>query len=395
MLRSEVLLMRMRDWELIANIYGEEWRELKWIEDYMVENGCDRAFVQKALSLPTFNLSKFRRYRSIFLEHSPTGDSLDWLTDNYMTMLELVEPCMEELHRLLDKPFVRLVNALARINWWLFVKWRLHYTLWSRDRNKEGRAWSAGGRTLSYWQLNQVNEHVRQLWVLNVEWTIPSWRSLDFSINVGGIENVVTFHIGLLLFSVFFQVEEFPQRWIRWLPEEERELSFSIHDGIIWIYLFAETDCWRTGDWRRIVIDPVDLLLGRERCITQSEGERSVDIDFDNRIYKAKAKLEIKTWTRSRLPFLKKRRKDVGLEIAGGIPIPGKGENSYDLDEDALLGTGASTTNFNTPWSELIAEAVQNAISSVQRTRRKYGGESWESLAQKVARETGLEIIDN
>jgi len=389
--------MLMRDWELIANVHGDEWRELKWIEAYMVENGCDRVFVQEILSFPDFNLAKLGEYISTLFMRAASDTERNWLADNYMDMLTLIEPCADEFYRLLDNPIIGLVNGLARINWHLFLKWKLHYTFWSVDNNRDGsgRAWIAGSRTLTYWKFNSKNEPTQDVWALHGSWTIPKWDSFGFSINVGGIENVVTFHVGLLLFSAFLSIEKLPHHWVSWLSEGERELSFRIHHGIIWIYLFAKVDCWRNNDWRRVVINPVDLLLGWERCATQVEGERPVDIHFDNRIYKANAKLEIRTWTRSRFPFLKRTRKDVGLEIASGIPMPGKGENSYDCGDDALFGTGASTTNLDTSWDDLVAEAIDNATSSVQRTRLRYGGDNWESFAQQVARETGLEIIDN
>jgi len=387
--------MRMRDWELIGNVYGEERRELKWIESYMVEKGCDRLFFQSILSFPNFKMSLFREAVSLLLENAKSDEEHDWLFDNKIIMEEEIESCTKEYFQLLDTPIIRLVNDLAVLNWKLFIKPKLPFTLWVRDNNERSQYWFARQWTLSYWELDENCNHSRVLWAISTEWTIPSWHSFDLSVNIGGIENVVMFHLGLLLVNVFLHIEEAPNFIEKRIPKTERELSFKIHDNTIWIYLFADADCWRSGDWRRIVIHPLDILLGRDICTTQLIEEKAVEIHFDNRIYKAKAKLEIRTWTRSRFPFLKKSRKDVGLEIENGIPIPGKGENSYDIEDDALMGTGASTFNLATPWDELVAQAIQNAINSVQETRLRYGGEGWESFAQKVARETGLEVIES
>lgn len=387
--------MHMRDWELIACVHGEEFRELHWIESYMTEKGCDRSFVQRVLSFPNFRLERFGMYVSVLFDHAKTEEEHNWIADNTIVMQDQIQSCSQDFFQLLDTPIVRLVNTLAQINWQVFVKPRLHFTVWSRDNRKENSSWFAGQKTFSYWQLNEKNEHARQLWEVFVSWTIPSWRQLALAVNVGGIENVITFHIGLLLFSIFVQIEQAPHFIERWISRTERELSFKIHNGTIWIYLFADVDCWRNGDWQRIVIHPVDLLLGRDRCTTQTLGTRPVEIAFDNRIYNATATLETRTWERSRFPFIKRTRKDVDLEIEGGIPKPGKGENSYDCEDDALMSTGASTLNLDTPWDDLIKEAVENAISSVKRTRLKYGGENWETIAMRVARETGMDVVEN
>jgi hypothetical protein len=347
------------------------------------------------LSFPKFHFSRFGEYVSALFENAKSDEERDWLSDNVINMQEQIAPCAQEFNRLLNTSIFRCVHSLVVHNWNLFIKPRLHYTIWSRDNNERSRYWFARQWTLTYWQLNENYEHSRDIWAVSTEWTIPSWDSFDISLSVGGIENVVLLHFGFLLFSVFLHLEKVPRFLERWVPEEERELSFKIHHNTIWIYLFAEVDCWRNGDWRRIVIHPDDLLLGKDRCTTQFIEERPVDIHFDNRIYKATAKLEIRTWTRSRFSFLKRSKKDVTLEIEHGIPIPGKGENSYDIEDDALMGTGISSLNLEKPWDELVEEAIQNAITNVQRTRLKYGGEGWESLAQKTARETGLEVIES
>ena len=52
-----------------------------------------------------------------------------------------------------------------------------------------------------------------------------------------------------------------------------------------------------------------------------------------------------------------------------GLPIPGKGENSWDCGDDAYysIGTPAATA----------MEAVEYAADRVLETRRRYGGSSW------------------
>lgn len=54
----------------------------------------------------------------------------------------------------------------------------------------------------------------------------------------------------------------------------------------------------------------------------------------------------------------------IDLDIAGGIPIEGKGENSWDCGMDGLFGCSGRT----------VQDAVGNAVKSVLRDRERYGG---------------------
>lgn len=51
------------------------------------------------------------------------------------------------------------------------------------------------------------------------------------------------------------------------------------------------------------------------------------------------------------------------------VPFPGKGENSWDCGEDAIMGAGADE-----PTPEA---AVASVVKSALRNRRRYGGEGW------------------
>jgi len=114
--------MKMRDWELIANVHGERFRELKWIESYMVEEGgCDRAFIQRILSFPRFKFSRFGEYVSELFENSSSDEERNWLSDSVIDMQEQIDPCAQEFFRLLNTPILRLVNDLALLNWRLFI----------------------------------------------------------------------------------------------------------------------------------------------------------------------------------------------------------------------------------------------------------------------------------
>lgn len=52
------------------------------------------------------------------------------------------------------------------------------------------------------------------------------------------------------------------------------------------------------------------------------------------------------------------------LDIPGGIPVEGKGENSWDCGMDGIFGTGGKSPE----------DAIGNAVRSVLRDRKRYGG---------------------
>lgn len=57
-------------------------------------------------------------------------------------------------------------------------------------------------------------------------------------------------------------------------------------------------------------------------------------------------------------------RPSLRLDIPGGIPHWGKGENSWDCGMDGLFGTG----------SDSVEDAVANAVRSSLRDRKRFGG---------------------
>lgn len=125
---------------------------------------------------------------------------------------------------------------------------------------------------------------------------------------------------------------------------------------------------WRSADpwWRKDMrLRVVDWLIGRTRCETIQRGVRAVVVPMPEGSYRAVAKSETRIWRR-RWYWPELRRDSVTLDIPGGIPFAGKGENSWDCGDDGLFGTGGDT----------VEDAIANAVRSVLRSRRKYGHDS-------------------
>lgn len=59
-----------------------------------------------------------------------------------------------------------------------------------------------------------------------------------------------------------------------------------------------------------------------------------------------------------------RRHHTISLDIEGGIPVEGKGENSWDCGMDGVFGTSGAT----------VEDSVANAVRAVLRDRKRYGG---------------------
>jgi len=80
------------------------------------------------------------------------------------------------------------------------------------------------------------------------------------------------------------------------------------------------------------------------------------------------------TWKRPRWPFAA-RSESYNWDVVGGpddrkgLPIPGKGENSYDCDEDAVFGGGVRARNTD--------DACGRIVGMVMHDRARRAGPGW------------------
>jgi hypothetical protein len=124
----------------------------------------------------------------------------------------------------------------------------------------------------------------------------------------------------------------------------------------------SRSDPW----WREMRVGKTQIL-GRtrhEREVVET-GETVVPMPEGN--YAATWKRE--RWTRHYVRFpgtllAPRSHESVTLDIAGGIPHWGKGENSWDCGMDGLFGIGGAT----------VEAAVGNAVAAALRSRKSYGG---------------------
>lgn len=150
----------------------------------------------------------------------------------------------------------------------------------------------------------------------------------------------------------------------------DREVRFAIHDGKVWLTLWSPSMDWSQGD-RNYNFDIEKFLLGETRYSAKEtdHGLFQTQIEKDEPMYTGTYTAKICTWRYSRFPFIAISRPTYKLDITNGIPVPGKGENSWDCGEDAIysISTGAND----------LYEATEKLRESVNRTRLQYGGAGW------------------
>lgn len=170
-------------------------------------------------------------------------------------------------------------------------------------------------------------------------------------------------------FSIYLRAFGFYFGDNRDYSEERGRWQISWNDGCLWLeHPWVRQDGWVRSDpwWKKMaVLHVVDWLLGRSRCEHTTGKPVEVFVPLPEGSYRAIATPETYVWRR-RFYVPLRRRDDVRLDIPGGIPFSGKGENSWDCGDDGLFGCGGDT----------IEDAIAQAVKSVLRARRRYGHDS-------------------
>lgn len=125
--------------------------------------------------------------------------------------------------------------------------------------------------------------------------------------------------------------------------------------------------------WHRIV----DAIFGKAQCFTDKPDWKRKEcvVSMPEGDYPAVASFESRVWVRKRSPFHRVRL-STWIDIPVGIPFSGKGENSWDMGEDALYGTGCEGHD--------IEKSIKEARESALRYREQRGDpECWPMPAEE------------
>jgi hypothetical protein len=202
--------------------------------------------------------------------------------------------------------------------------------------------------------------------------------TLGFSSGASSDE-AICLNIGIpFLGSFYFLVQR--ADWVKKLPgigsdwnNGEREIGFTWSDDYLFLYLWSDPD--HTKLW-----SPAHFFLGRPKYSQVELEAGAVDVVLPDRTYPATYQLFESIWKRPRWPWSKRILRGE-IEVAGGIPVPGKGENSWDLDDTTIDSMTCPATT-----KEELAQAFATAVL---RKRAKYGWvygteAAWEQAATHV-----------
>lgn len=148
--------------------------------------------------------------------------------------------------------------------------------------------------------------------------------------------------------------------------KKSRHIGFSFLNKGRSIHLSFLAEYFGEGGWSMLVDFP-DLLFGKGRYSTRAVESFPVVIPLPEKSYEGIATISENTWKR-RWPF-KKRCINTWVKLTEGLPYPGKGENSWDTGEDAIMGYGCKST----VYEDVVAQGVQSCL----RNRRRYAGVDW------------------
>lgn len=213
---------------------------------------------------------------------------------------------------------------------------------------------------------------------IGFQWCFIKTKSFSFGFDVGSDwdEDDFRFRAALpFLFAFYLSFEGFissksKAAWKWWPKRESKETSIRILDSSIWIYIWQSEGCHSNKDgWHRIVIHPLDIILGKQKYSKRTISITQDDIEMPEGHYPCQIEMFESTWKRPRSPFARKvLRADMDIS-KNPIPIPGKGENSWDQGDDA---TYSMTTSAST-----VKEAKARLVESLLETRERYGGANW------------------
>lgn len=236
-----------------------------------------------------------------------------------------------------------------------------------------GRFWRYGRLYLRRYSGEEGAERLR--WEVNWQWSLLKKGSLGFSIGTGTSDGHLSasLHLGRLGAWYFNGAGPLfkPMAWVQGKAfPRERELSLRMHYGLICWNLWTATmgrnakarwreRCW---NWQRFI----GWMPQHVRWETL-EVVRTV-VPMPEGTYDATVEIQRGTWRRRRLFSLMPKVHRFSYEITPDepIPVPGKGENSWDCGDDHIHGqSGPGRT---------MHEAVSGLVDSAYRQRTQYGG---------------------
>ena len=243
-----------------------------------------------------------------------------------------------------------------------------------------GRFWRYGR-----FYLRSVHESGPKGWEVNWQWALgkSGVRWIGFSLSTGTGQNDEDFSASInlgRLGSCYFNADRLPPfSWLNRFAGDkfprDRELSLHLHGGLISWSLWTATMGYHSGrrwrnrswNWQRWIGWQLEHVAWETLEVIRTV------VPMPEGTYDATVELKRGTWRRRRLfAWMPKVHHFTGtITPDKPIPVPGKGENSWDCDDDAHYSASG-------PY-RTVAEAVSSMVAGVYRDRTRYGsGPEWQ-----------------
>lgn len=265
---------------------------------------------------------------------------------------------------------------------------------WSQNLNDDGPMWRHGRASITFRERGRLNYagDAHQDLSFGVAWRLLPKSGFGVGTEVRWGTNAsettpdVAFHAGRLGDLWLHASDLIPRRWLerhkldrqgqRVTDYDTRVFSINVDTTAFRWEWWARSGSWSRSDpwWMQGRLDYRDFLFGGTIHNSEVTSEGTCVIPMPEHTYPATFKIERAVWTR---PRLLGRVRDavlgplsaysVTLTPGEPIPVPGKGENSWDCGDDAIYSS--------TSPGQSVEQAIASYVESALRTRARYGGE--------------------
>lgn len=240
-----------------------------------------------------------------------------------------------------------------------FRRWLERHGIWwhSQNLNEDAKGNPKGSK---FWHGRAWLKWKEGACGLQGEWLFDRHNFCHAYVEVGG-EDWIKIGVALpWVFAFWFHLD------LKHRIQEVKEVGISLFQGLLSWRLWSHPYDWHEGisRWRSGSFDIPDFFLGRREFVREVLEDSPVLIKMPEKFYPGTCTLSQDTWKRSRWPWSLVLIRAT-IELDKPIPIPGKGENSWDLEDD-----GVSSMTMCAATKE---EAVKILYDSVMETRRRRG----------------------
>lgn len=249
-----------------------------------------------------------------------------------------------------------------------------HWQNLSNRENRRGdiiqRSFPWSGR--AWFNFGPQGRHCRDRRQFRIEWAAGGWRGIGAGVRLGPWgDEAVNLHLNIGFIALYFAFDSLALYKRFSEGQRDREYEFSLlRDWDVRFSLGGNPLEWSRKDpwywhWN---CDLIDLAFGRAKYVATTLDAFNVIIPMPEAHYPASVKIERAEWRRPRWPLVWRRRVSAQIDIfaKGGIPFPGKGENSWDCGMDGLCGMGSMQTD----PAGIIADVQRSVFDS----RERYAG---------------------